>query len=101
MKLVAVGESATKEVFSVSATGAGEKGWRTVEAELAGFGGENVTLRSEWTSGAEVQVDNVRVTRDWDGDGLSNNREEKGLPYGNGEDREARPARESYQNLNE
>lgn len=82
--LTAVGESGTREVFAVSADGAGEKDWRTVEAELAEFDGENVTLRAEWTDGAEVQVDNVRVTRDWDGDGLSNSQELIGMANGQG-----------------
>jgi len=32
--VVAVGESGTTEVFAVSATGVGEKDWRTTEADL-------------------------------------------------------------------
>jgi hypothetical protein len=33
--VVAVGESGTTEIFSVSATGAGRKDWRTVEASIS------------------------------------------------------------------
>lgn len=83
-KLVAAGESGTKDVFAVTATGAGTKDWRTVEVDLTEFAGEEVELRTEWTTGAEVEVDNIQISRDRDGDGLSNNREIEGVPNGYG-----------------